>query len=137
MPISAMPSGSARTHSWDLVYLRSDGTLLMKAPRGNDLRECEKTLAVTHEGRPHDAGAEKLAADVDGDALAGCRWYAGERDRALECRRIRAARDFAGAGARDLDLLVAAQHAAILEHEPHELALHSGRALCFERRATV
>jgi hypothetical protein len=29
MPISTLPSGKSRTHSWLLVYLRSAGILLM------------------------------------------------------------------------------------------------------------
>jgi hypothetical protein len=33
MPISAVPSGSARTHSCDLVYLRSAGMLSISDPQ--------------------------------------------------------------------------------------------------------
>src|SRR5438105_5094384 len=52
------------------------------------------------------------------DAAGGA---ARERDRALECRRERAARDLALAAAGEEYPLVAAQHAAAFEHEADEL----------------
>ena len=69
------------------------------------------------------------------DLLAGRGGHAREADRALERRRERAAGQFAFADAGHDDLLMTAQHAAILEHEADELARHAGAALRFERGA--
>src|SRR5579863_9810042 len=129
MPISTMPSARVRTHSWDLVYLRSAGTLLMNGS------SCDQGFAETHERRLHDSGVEEPAADIHLHPRGGGRGHARERYGALERRGEGAAGDLALAHARHENLLLAAQHAAILEQEADELAHRTAGADRLERLA--
>src|SRR5262249_29390005 len=72
---------------------------------------------------------QKLAADIDLQLLARPDGHAREGDRARESGRERAARNFSITETRHDDPLVAAEHPAILQHEPDELAR---RALGFD-----
>src|SRR5215469_13348317 len=130
MPISTVPSGRARTHSWDLVYLRSAGRLLMECPSQSD-----QGSARAHEWRFHDACGEELAADLHLHLPGRGRGYARERDRALERRGVGATGDLALAGGPRGHLLVGAQHAALLEQEADELARRARARERLERRA--
>src|SRR5471030_44344 len=51
-PISTVPSGAVRTHSWLLAYRKSLGILLNVIPRGLSWNQY---LSVTHERRFDDA----------------------------------------------------------------------------------
>src|SRR5215472_15500989 len=101
MPISTVPSASVRTHSWDLVYFRSAGRLLIVDPSLSDQRS-----ARAHEWRLQDARREELAADLHLHLRGRGRGYARERDRALERRGIGATGDLALARGRSHHLLV-------------------------------
>src|ERR1700752_2252124 len=118
MPISTVPSASVRTHSWDLVYLRSAGTLLMnRVLRVSRRRLSDQGLAKTHERRLHHSRIQQLAADIHLHPRGrGC-GHARQRNRALERRGEAAAGDLALAYAGYQDLLVVAQHAAILQQQ--------------------
>src|SRR5579863_6091562 len=121
MPISTLPSPSARTHSCDLVYLRSAGTLLMGNPWLLGNPSGHEGLAVAHERRLDDSGVQQLAADVYLHALRCRGWNTREGDRALEGRRESTAGDLAFARAGGQHFLVTAQYPSILEEQPDEL----------------
>src|ERR1044071_9920592 len=55
MPTSTLPLASVRTHSCDLVYLRSAGMLLMCL---GSRKSADQDFAVAHERRFHDACVE-------------------------------------------------------------------------------
>src|SRR5262245_59789744 len=104
--------------------------LLMPVSGDSSLDEC---LAVAHERRPDDARRQRLAADLDRDRAVRGRRHAREADGALERRRERAAGHLALARAARAHALVRAEHAALLEQEADELALHARLALREER----
>src|SRR5579862_4329793 len=121
MPISTLPSPSARTHSCDLVYLRSAGTLLMGNPWLLGNPSGHEGLAVAYERRLDESGIQQLATDVYLHAL-GCRgWNTREGDRALERRGEGSAGDLAFACAGRKHFLVTAQNPAVLQEQPDEL----------------
>src|SRR5688572_21339791 len=95
----------------------------------------DQCFAVAHERILHYARGEELAADIDLYLLAGRGWDAREADRALQRGRERAAGHLTFADAGHDDFLMAAQHAAIFEHESDQLARHAAAPLRFERRA--
>src|SRR5581483_10321129 len=59
MPTVTVPSDSRRTHSWDLVYLRLGGVLLIGFSSG------KTALAVSNKRILHDPRLEQLAADIN------------------------------------------------------------------------
>src|ERR1700745_820241 len=126
MPTSTVPSASGRSHSCDLVYLSSSGTFFMLA----SFASADQSLAEAHERRLHHARVEKLAAYLDLHAGEADGRHPRECDRALERRGEAAAGDLALAAAGNEQLLVTAQHAAVLEHEAYELAR---RAVAYDR----
>src|SRR5262245_21051546 len=132
MPISIVPSGSVRSHSWLFVYRRSAGVWLMRFSVLSG-SQFDAGLAIPGERRLHDARGHALAADVHLDAARGRGRQARERDRALERRRERPARDLAFAGGAREDLLVRPQHAAVLEQQAGQLARDTVRELLLER----
>ncbi len=92
-------------------------------------------LAVAHERIFHDAGGQQLAANIDFDAVARRHRHTREADGFLHGRRERAAGELAVAR-RSGDALMTAQHAALVENQTDELALHARRTLRIERGAT-
>src|SRR5690348_1445573 len=100
MPTSTVPSGRVRSHSWVFVYLRSEGTLLMRrsgllqlgsgirdeGSQSRAMRSTDECLAVTDKRRPHDARVMQLAANIDLHAGARRGRHTGQRDRALQGR---------------------------------------------------
>src|SRR5579883_2214782 len=146
MPTSSVPSGRVRTHSWVFVYLRSEGTLLM---RRSGLLQWDRgwgsgfgidggalgdqCLAVTDERRPYDTRLVQLAANVDLDAGGCSSRHARQRNGSLQSGREGTAGDLSLAGIGHEHLLVGAQDAAPLEQEADELALRPARANGFER----
>src|SRR4249920_3495056 len=68
MPTASVPSGSVRTHSWVGVYLSFSGVFTIACLVGSVQESVDQALAVAHEGRRHDAGAQALAADLDLDS---------------------------------------------------------------------
>src|ERR1700758_2047744 len=108
----SVPSDSTRIHSWLWVYLSSAGTFIA-SPMLSD-----KALAMAHERRLDHARREALVANLDFDLIArvDADREAREPDRLRKGRRDRAARHFAFA-CRGVDLLMAAQHAALVEKE--------------------
>ena len=80
MPTVTLPSASSFTHSWDLVYLRVLGMLILIL--------LDQRFAVTGEIGFDDTGLEPLAADFHCNFIADIdAWrYAGERDGTLQSR---------------------------------------------------
>src|SRR5580704_15626954 len=82
MPISRVPSASVRTHSCDLVYLRSSGSLLMSVLKRVD--SGDQGAPEAHERGFDQARPQQLAADVHLHLAGRGRRHAREGDGALE-----------------------------------------------------
>src|SRR5476649_141798 len=139
MPTVTVPSVSCFTHSCDFVYLRLAGVVIdslreMLRPQlpGRFYPETmivpccrllSQHLAVAHERRLDDTGAQHFVADGHFRLVSRTHrnGHAGQRDRAIERRAESAAGDFAVA-VRGAHLLMTAHHAFVDQQKPECVA---------------
>src|ERR1700722_16026915 len=135
-----MPSAMGFSHSWLRVYLSSAGILVIDITPAAATPACswgqlDQGATEAHERRPHRQRRQQPVAHLDLHLGAGRRRHACQSDGARQRRRIGTTGHLALPDARHNDTLVAAQYAALLQHQSDALVAAAERPDALQRRA--